>query len=356
MAKSSRKKRKPSKSQGFFSKKKIAIILLIFFTSFAVVYAVNYFQLFKTFKEKKQENNDKSTEILMDKMKKMLDDEKNRIDSYPYIKEAKKLPPVTKQQEVIKEKKPPKETHLSEIEDYKKSLQNVDKKIKKPSHVNKKKIIFKGKAKLAIIIDDVAFAHQTRLIKKIPFKVSPSFFPPTKLHPNTINLAKEFKFSMIHLPTEALHFGRPEPDTLMVRDSIETIRKRIRQIKNWFPFITYYNNHTGSKFTADYKSMDKLIKVMKEEKLHFVDSRTTAQTKGPVVAKKYNVHLYQRDIFLDNSIDKKLIKKQLKKAIAIAKRHGIAVAIGHPHENTLKVLINAKNILKDVDLVYLKDL
>lgn len=349
MAKNNRKKRKASKKSGFFSKKKIALVLLISLCAFAIVYGVNYFQLIKS----KQENQ-KSTEVLMDKMKKMLDEEKRRLDSLPKYKEPKepkRLPPVI----VIKPKEIEKETHLSEIKDYKKSLEKQNVKEKQPVHVEKKSI-YKGKPKLAIIIDDVAYAHQTRLIKKIPFKVTPSFFPPTKRHPDTIKLSKGFGFTMIHLPTEALSFGRPEPQTLKVGDSIDKMRKRIKQIKQWFPSIKYYNNHTGSKFTSDYQSMDKLIRVMKEENLSFVDSRTTANTKAPEISKKYGLKLYSRDIFIDNDIEKKLIKKQLKKAINIAKKRGYAVAIGHPHENTLKVLINAKNMLKDVELVYLKDL
>ena len=210
--------------------------------------------------------------------------------------------------------------------------------------------------KLAIIIDDVAFSHQTKLIKQIPFKVSPSFFPPTTRHPDTIELSKEFKFAMIHIPMEALSYANPEPDTLVVGDSIETMRARVEQIKAWFPSIDYYNNHTGSKFTSDLSSVDKFLRVAQSENIHFVDSRTTAQTKLPIIAKKYNIFLYSRDIFLDNNLGKSEILDQLKKAIAIARKHGFAIAIGHPHANTLSVLKNAKSLLKDIDVVYVKDL
>ncbi len=348
MAKNSRKKRKTRKKSSFISKKKIALVLLACFSAFAIVYGVNYFNLVQS-----EKTSDKETQVLMDKMKKMLQDEKKRLEIAPKttkIKEIKKLPPITKK---VKQKKIEKETHLSEVQDYKNSIAKNKPKI--PLHVEKKKD-YEGKPKLAIIIDDVAFAHQTRLIKKIPFKVSPSFFPPTKRHPDTVELSHGFKFMMIHLPTQAQSYGRPEPETLNIGDSLSTIRKRISKIKQWFPNIKYYNNHTGSKFTADYTSVDRLMRVMREENLHFVDSRTTAKTKAPEIAKKYGLKLYSRDVFIDNDIDKNLIKKQLKKAVSIAKRRGYAVAIGHPHENTLKVLIGAKELLKDVELVYLKDL
>lgn len=349
MAKSKKKKRKTSKKRTLFSKKNLVIVLFALFSALAIVYAVNYFELVNA-QKKTQKEDDKSTVVLMNKMKQMLDEEKKRLANRPTsikVKELLKLPPVS----VEKPKEIENQNNFSEIRDYKKSL---EKKPKAPLAVKEKK--YTGKPKLAIIIDDVAFAHQTRMIKKIPYKVTASFFPPTQRHPDTINLAKDFKFKMIHLPTEALSFGRPEPETLLVGDSKEKIRARIKQIKTWFPDIKYYNNHTGSKFTADYESMDKLMMVMKEEKLHFVDSRTTADTQVQKVAKKHNMHIYSRDIFIDNSSKEELIRKQLKKAVGIAKKRGYAVAIGHPHKNTLKVLTSAGTLLRDVELVYLKDL
>ena len=349
MAKNRRKKRKPQKKSRFFSRKKIALVLLSCICAFAIVYGVSYFEIMQS-----EKVTNKSTEVLMSKMKKMLDEEKKRLDSLPVYKkpkETKKLPPLV----IVTPKEVEKETHLSEIKDYKDSLKKQKKEPKKPIHVEKK-ATYSGKPKLVIIIDDVAYAHQTRLMKKIPFKINPSFFPPTKRHPDTIKLSRDFKFAMIHLPTQALNYASAEPQTLNVGDSIETIRERIENIKKWFPSIKHYNNHTGSKFTSDFESMYKLMRVLKEEQLHFMDSRTTVDTKAPEVAKKLGMELYARDIFLDNSIEKKLIRKQLIKAVAIAKKRGYAIAIGHPHKNTLNVLINAEDMLEGVELVYLKEL
>ncbi|MCD8478404.1 MAG: divergent polysaccharide deacetylase family protein, partial [Sulfurospirillum sp.] len=111
--------------------------------------------------------------------------------------------------------------------------------------------------KLAIIIDDVSFPWQTRMMKEIPYKVTPAFFPPTKGHPETVRLSHEFPFAMVHLPLEAKYYSRPEEDTLNTTDSIEVIEKRIKRIKEWFPHIVYYNNHTGGYFTSDYGAMDR---------------------------------------------------------------------------------------------------
>ncbi len=55
-------------------------------------------------------------------------------------------------------------------------------------------------------------------------------------------------------------------------------------------------------------------------------------------------------------MDKKYIKEQIEKAIKIAKKHGTAIAIGHPHANTILALNESKKLLKEVELVYINRL
>jgi polysaccharide deacetylase 2 family uncharacterized protein YibQ len=55
-------------------------------------------------------------------------------------------------------------------------------------------------------------------------------------------------------------------------------------------------------------------------------------------------------------MDKAYVKKQIKLAIKTAKRHGTAIAIGHPHKNTLLALAESKKLLKEVDLVLINGL
>lgn len=349
-------KKRKNKKESFFTKKKLAITIMVFMLPLIILFGTQYFEILKLKEEKKRA--EQSTEFLMDKMKKMLDEEKKRLanlqkeDVTQEKQKFQKLPPhLDKNESKVREKQ---QDHFSEIHDYENSLDKNT--TTKASHVEKKVYISTGKPKLAIIIDDVAYEHQTKLIKKIPFKVTPSFFPPTNRHPDTISLSKEFDFAMVHLPLQAYNYAIPEPSTLNVGDSKQMIRQRIKELKGYFPQISYYNNHTGSQYTADYTSMDKLIEVLKENNITFIDSRTTAQTKAPEVFQKHNLQLFSRDIFLDNDIDKRLIKEQLLKAVKLAKKHGFSIAIGHPHVNTLEVLKNSKSILKEVDVVYVKDL
>lgn len=212
------------------------------------------------------------------------------------------------------------------------------------------------KPKLAIVLDDISFAYQVRDIKALHLRLTMSFFPPNYIHPDTAMLASKQPFYMVHLPLEAIEFHHPEPHTLMISDSLQTISNRIKSIKKEFPKLKYINNHTGSTFTANKQAMQKLIFVLKKYHLQFVDSKTTSYSKAPEVTKEYHMRYIARDVFLDDKQNVAYIKNQLKEAIDIAKHKGYAIAIGHPHDATLKALAESKQLLKQVRLVYVNQI
>ncbi len=212
------------------------------------------------------------------------------------------------------------------------------------------------KAKLAIIIDDVSFKAHINAIKSLQMPITMSFLPPSARHPNSAKLAAKENFYMVHLPMEAQNFTKEEPFTLRVSDSKEKIFARVKELKKLFPKVTYINNHTGSKFTSNEVAMNRLIFALRNQHITFVDSRTTSQTKAPEVMKNYGYRYMARDVFLDHHTDKPYIKEQIKKAVKIAKSHGTAIAIAHPHANTIAALSESKDLLKDVELVYINGL
>lgn len=213
-----------------------------------------------------------------------------------------------------------------------------------------------AKPKLAIIIDDMSVRSQVNAIKSLGLHLTMSFLPPSKAHPNSAKLAAHEKRYMVHLPLEALNFSSEEPNTLRVRDSQEKISKRIEDLKRMFPKVHYINNHTGSKFTSNEIAMNRLIYALKSNDIYFIDSRTTADTKAPKVMKNFGLKYMARDVFLDHDMDKSAVKKQIRRAVALAKEYGSAIAIGHPHVNTILALSESKKLLKDVDLVYINQL
>jgi len=263
---------------------------------------------------------------------------------------------------------------LKEHAGEKKVSHPVSKKEKKVTHTVSKKTVSKEKKKpvsnkvasvvkqgrkpsLVIIIDDVHTRVQLNAIKALPMKVTPSIFPPYKLSPNTQLLAQGLEHYMIHLPMESGNKQfNTQYKTLKVSFSNKKIENRIKELRLLFPKAKYINNHTGSVFTSDYSSMHLLYRIMKENGFTFVDSRTVNATKVREIAYSYGDVYVARDIFIDNKHSVPYIRKQLQKAVKIAKRKGYAIAIGHPHASTMQALASSQDILKEVELLYIDEL
>ncbi|BCD67839.1 divergent polysaccharide deacetylase family protein [Nitratiruptor sp. YY09-18] len=228
-----------------------------------------------------------------------------------------------------------------------------------PSKITKsipKKFAKHKSARLIIIIDDVAYGYQVKALKKIGIPLNLSFFPPNVRHPNTPKYARSCKHYMIHLPMEALHYPHPEPNTLLVTSSSKDMERIIASIRKNFPRAKYINNHTGSKFTADYNALKRLLPILDKYHFKLLDSRTTPETKIPQLMAELHRPYIARNIFLDNKQDVRYIKEQLKKAVTYAQKHGLAIAIGHPHSATIKAIRESKGLLKKVDLLYIDQL
>ena len=227
---------------------------------------------------------------------------------------------------------------------------------KPPKRVKREPKYLTSKPKLAIIIDDISTKAHVNVVKGLHLPLTMSFLPPSAARPNSAKLAKKEKIYMVHLPMEAQSFSAEEPDTLRVRDSQNKIYDKVKEIKKLFPRVRYINNHTGSKFTSNEVAMNRLIYALNAQNINFIDSRTTAKTQAPKVLNNFGLSYVARDVFLDHHMDKQSVIKQIKRAIKIAKEHGTAIAIGHPHKNTIAALRESKYLFKDVELVYINRL
>jgi len=268
--------------------------------------------------------------------------------------QAKKIvnkTPIEKQKKVlVSQKKNLKQTPLKE--------RGVEKKRQKREVEKKTVLAYRGKIpKLVIIIDDVHTKGQLQAIKNLGMKITPSIFPPYQLAKHSHLLAKNLKHYMIHLPMESgsRQFNK-QTKTLMTSFSDERIADRVMEIRQLFPKAKYINNHTGSLFTANYKAMKKLYIALALEGFTFVDSFTATSSKVRQIAHEFGDVYVRRDIFIDNTHTVVYIHNQLKEAVKKAKKNGYAIAIGHPHKVTMQALASSKQILKDVELVYIDEI
>ena len=227
---------------------------------------------------------------------------------------------------------------------------------KKPNKVTKTQMVPNPKPKLMIIVDDVSNINQLNAIKRLPFKVTPSIFPPTDMAPQSNKIAHGLAHYMVHLPMESRSIKlNAMRATLMTNDSDAKIVARVDEIRELFPTVKYINNHTGSVFTSDYDAMQKLYLYLKDRGFVFVDSRTSAASKVKQITKEFGDRYIYRDIFLDNKLDSDHILSQLKLAVKKAHENGHAIAICHPHPETIRALKSAVKILSSVQTLYIDE-
>ena len=396
-----KKPRKKSKKSSNFSpnRKLINIFLIIFLIAFLATIA-SYFTIkskdsikdipveIKTDIEKSE---DPKKDIISDKVndikafkedssneyfeEKFNIDEKHKFEEYTkelekvIVEKADNEETINKENEIIQKKveeikeeklkeklqeKEHKETPSAK-KDEKEITKNKEKLDEKSIITNKDTFTYdkKSKPKIAIVIDDVTTQAQKDKILSMGYKINMAFLPPTSGHPNSAKIAQSLSFHMIHFPMQASSaFKGEEVNTLKVTDSYETIERRVKQLRDWYPNAIYTNNHTGSVFTENDEAMDKLFRALKRHNFIFVDSRTSNKS----VAKKYDMPYIVRNTFIDNDLKYNQIQNQLKDAIEIAKKNGYSIAIGHPHNITLEVLKNSKHLLKDVEPIFVNQL
>lgn len=175
-----------------------------------------------------------------------------------------------------------------------------------------------SRAKLAIIIDDVGTGEQAQKIAALPVHVTPSIFPPEYQRKDTRSLARGFEHYAIHLPMEASS-AKNNSATLRASDNYEKLRGVIAKLRADFPNAKFINNHTGSKFTADERAMQNLLRAMNEHGFLFIDSRTSPATKAKAAMNGLGMRYVHRDVFLDNQNSVAAVRKKLREAVTLAK-------------------------------------
>jgi polysaccharide deacetylase 2 family uncharacterized protein YibQ len=105
--------------------------------------------------------------------------------------------------------------------------------------------------------------------------------------------------------------------------------------------------------------MNILMEYLQSSGRYFLDSRTTIKTLGPETASAHQVPYLERDIFLDNEPLSESIQQALEEGIAVARKDGSAILIGHVRNPQIVELIGG--LLSELDrigveLVFLSDL
>jgi len=195
-------------------------------------------------------------------------------------------------------------------------------------------------AQVAIIIDDCGqWLDTERGYLALPIPITLSVLPHVHY---TTEIAKEAsdagKGVMLHLPMEPLSHVYPGPGEIKTAMTDDAIVKQTEEDVQQVPLARGVNNHEGSEASADERVMKDVIGIVKQHDLFFIDSRTNAKSVGAQDAAQAGVPTASRDVFLDNRPDVAYTESMLERTVAIAKRNGSAIAIGHPKPTTLEAL------------------
>jgi uncharacterized protein len=104
------------------------------------------------------------------------------------------------------------------------------------------------------------------------------------------------------------------------------------------PHAVGANNRGGARFTMDRERTQWVLEYLKEQKLFFVDSRTTPDSVACDVAAQLAVACAARDLPLDETDDADAVRAQLEVLEKLAHIRGDVIAIGHPRPATLEAL------------------
>jgi polysaccharide deacetylase 2 family uncharacterized protein YibQ len=197
------------------------------------------------------------------------------------------------------------------------------------------------KAKLVIIIDDLGHDRASAdSLFAMPFPVTVSVLPHLPLSAAVAEEAyRRGDQVLLHLPMESEADGaKPGQIELHAGMNSAQLENSLAGMLDTVPHAVGVNNHQGSRATADPALMAELMPTLRERRLFFIDSRTTAATVAYDAAKRAGVPAASRKVFLDDTPSRDAILAQLNLAARDAQRDGFAIAIGHPHPATLAAL------------------
>ena len=200
---------------------------------------------------------------------------------------------------------------------------------------------------LALVIDDIGFDPPSRtLLASLEGPLALAVIPNAPHGEEAARLARERGWDLlVHLPMDP-QSGRAEKGSLGPKDDDAAIRAGVLAALARFPGALGINSHQGSKATADARVVRDVLGVVKEKGLFFLDSRTTPASVAGAEAAKLGVPFLARDVFLDDAMTESAdpggapgaLETAWEKGIALAKKRGQAIVIGHPRRETLAFL------------------
>lgn len=197
-------------------------------------------------------------------------------------------------------------------------------------------------ARLAILIDDIG-ENKAMLREFLALDIPMAFAVlPHSTHARECAdiITRSGHELLLHQPMEPERFPavKPGPGALYVKDNQARIASVLADNMARVPGIMGINNHMGSRFSSNVRSVGLFLQALPSAELFILDSLTSPKSKLYNAARRMGLTAYRRDVFLDDVSDRASILHELEKAARLAQTQGHALAIGHPRPETLAVL------------------
>jgi len=193
----------------------------------------------------------------------------------------------------------------------------------------------------AVLIDDLGYSRErARRVLALPPPVSVAVLPDARYAAEVARAARRSgRPALVHMPMAA-DGGRAGAGALEADMSAAAIRDTLEGALAAVPGAVGVNNHRGSALTADRAAMDRFMRELarRGRDLIFIDSRTSTASRAVEAAERAGIGVAERDVFLDHVRDEAAIARQAERWLTRARETGCALAIGHPHPETLAVL------------------
>jgi len=197
------------------------------------------------------------------------------------------------------------------------------------------------KPRIVIVIDDLGIDKpRTARTIKLPGPLTLSFLTyASGLGKQTRDAKAAGHELLLHIPMEP---GSPDvdpgPNVLLTGIPKPELLASLKWNLEQFSGYVGVNNHMGSRFTSDLAGVKTVMEELEKRGLLFLDSVTSGKSVARKAARETGVRFASRNVFLDHQDDKVGIEHRLAEVERLARRNGLAVAIGHPREKTLLAL------------------
>lgn len=229
-----------------------------------------------------------------------------------------------------------------EIENKSKTVENLEKSKKNEQIQNKEKkqdLPFlippaQNGATLVFVIDDAGMnAEYTKRYASLPFPLTIAVLPKLLHSKDCAYIVRSSgKELILHQPMQSLnHNLDPGPGKISVDMSFSQISSIINEnLAEIGPGVKGLNNHEGSEVTEDVLRIGAVLDVCLENKIYFLDSRTTANTKAPQAALERDMTIFEKSgPYIDNIVSREAMLKEIYKSLETANKNGSAIVIAH---------------------------